>query len=230
MDGAVKHNGHRATTSRTRTLSGSEAIRKRVAHLMQNTQSSTTYTHDGDHQRSPSPRSTLYSSRETRQMLVPKDKPLPISTIPMQSRAPGEKLLGHVGSSDRHENRYPSTSKSLGTSSTQQHNARIFDATARTPQLDHDLNIPPSHRRGTVGSSKRPSHDVHDKGRLDVFRGSLAVAEYDRMKQEVESLKEALQDSRKTSKRTLKVIPQSPIPYISYLKLSIRNSKKRKLS
>jgi hypothetical protein len=66
-------------------------------------------------------------------------------------------------------------------------------------------------RIGRTLITKHPFHRHHDSGLHDessdelVCNGSIAAAEFDRMRKEIETLKEALHDSRKASKRQMKV-------------------------
>lgn len=202
--------------SSTRTRSGSEAIRKRVAQLMQATTSGyndrptasdreRTYS-----RRTSSPHRNL--SRDGRHKHSTKDKPLPIT--PGQPRAlKRKKSSGLTASSDRLENRVPPAFNVPGP--LKQTSVRVFDAMAHPPILDHDLSpsSSQSHKNGRV-ASKHAIQDTatfvdenkHNKRRPEGYKGSLATAEYDQMKKEIETLKEALQDSKKTSKRNLKVL------------------------
>ena len=120
-------------------------------------------------------------------------------------------------SSERAENRsrVPATSQSL----------RVFSAMGRPPSLGPDLLVHiPSRKDKVVAeesskhsqSHRRHCNDVDETDRQNnnipvdrhMFTGPLAVAEYERMKKEIESLKESLHESRKLSRRQAKVITQ----------------------
>lgn len=222
-DSATRQYALRSSSS-TRPRSGSEAIRRRVAQLMQTTASgSIDRPTASDRERNLSrglPFSHRNLLREGRHKTSGKDKPLPIT--PGQPRALKKKKSssGLVGSSERPENRVSSAANVPGPSTSKptsrQTSARVFDALAHPPILDHDLSISSSqnHQSGRATSKRsiqdnitHAGEDRQDRHRHDGFKGSLAAAEFDRMRKEIETLKEALQDSRKTSKRNQKVIP-----------------------
>ncbi|KAH9479691.1 hypothetical protein JR316_0008286 [Psilocybe cubensis] len=215
-DGSTTQHAIRGSSS-TRPRSGSEAIRMRVAHLVQTTTSAdrpTVSDREWNHSRySSSPHRNR--SRDDRHKTSGKDKPLPIT--PSQPRALKRKKSNSgliLGSSDRPENRVPSTHDASGPyiskATSKQASARVFDALAHPPDLDHDLSTSflQSRQHQRDPPQRSGSDDRQDRLRHDGFRGSLAAAEFDRMRKEIESLKEALQDSRKKSKRDQKQLDE----------------------
>ncbi|KDR68006.1 hypothetical protein GALMADRAFT_257564 [Galerina marginata CBS 339.88] len=210
----------------TRTRSGSEAIRKRVAQLMQGSGAVTPAAGPSviqakeriPRRNSPSLESNRASSRERNRKTDTKEKPLPAFPDYAPRPLKRKKSSGRIGSvADRSENMNADTRNGIVSSSHQSSN-RIFDAMVRSPPLEHDLP-PVSHQRGKNMLTKNPHYD-HDNrlyngsdGASDnrVFNGLHGAAEYDRMNKEIETLKEALHDARKVSKRHIKKLEETKL-------------------
>lgn len=132
----------------------------------------------------------------------------------------------------RAENKAPAASKTTQavSSASRQSSTRAFTAMG-TPPLEPDLlvRIPLKKDKGITEESSKQPRDTrgrhNDVDQIDrqhtnipaekyMFTGPLAVAEYERMKKEIESLKEALHESRKTSRRQAKVLISNENIYV----------------
>ena len=132
-------------------------------------------------------------------------------------------LKGKISETQRTENKAPAASRTLKEVSKpalRPSSTRVFAAMERPPsEPDLLVRVLTNDKGMTEGSSKQPRdtrgrhNDVYEADRQhgnipvdrDMFTDPLAVAEYERMKKEIETLKQDLHESRKTCKRHAKV-------------------------
>lgn len=132
---------------------------------------------------------------------------------------------GRNSESQRTENRAPtpSTSKTIhvGPSALRQSSNCVMAAMGRPPSLGSDFSVRVSSKKdkGMIEETSKTPRDTRRHGNVDetdrqhsntvgrhFFTGPLAVAEHERMRKEIESLKETLHESRQISRLQAKVI------------------------
>ena len=131
-------------------------------------------------------------------------------------------LRGRNSEAQRAENRAPATSKTIQVVPpvSRQSSARVNSAMGRPPSLGSDLlHVSSKKDKGIIEETSKPPRDTrrHNAEEADrqhgsipvgrhFFTGPLAVAEHERLKKEIETLKQTLQESRQICSRQAKVI------------------------
>lgn len=157
--------------------------------------------------------------KDANELLVPGrslKRKKPSSHVTVSGPTSSSGLNGGRPNSERVENKVPAASKDTVSS------FRTFGATKRPPSLEREFLVhkPSKKDKGKAEQSSKHSDDTrsfrshNDVDEVDsnipidrrMFTGPLAVAEYERMRKEIEALKESLNESKKLSKRQAKVI------------------------
>jgi len=184
-------------------ISGSEAIWRRVNQLLQSTsgtagqaEASGSYSGDSPRRLIASPHANHHSSGDTWLRPEPSGTSSSYPVRPLKTMKPS-----------RLENRSCET----GISSSRYPSAR-HSTTLRPTSLDHEASLYSSSKKGKSLIARHPYHHQHDSRHCQDesdgepgYKGPIAVAEFDRMRKEIEALKETLHESKKSYKRQTKV-------------------------
>jgi len=208
---------------------GGGVVRRRVAQLSQPSTSSSGVPsetpmpsiEDAMHRQYPSdPR---ISQRHTREICIkPEMMGFPTLLASNSSRSLKRKKSQPSTSqaADRIKNKHSSKPSVASSSTYSSYSSQVPVPPPRLPPAELETPPPTSNRKGKASVPKHLSHHRYDTclasaqngydnmsptSQEPVFRGPLAVAEYERMKKEIESLKESLHEMKRSSKRQSKV-------------------------
>lgn len=190
--------------------SGSGVVRQRAAQISQpgTSTSETPKSSTGDAMH-PSSHSSQRHSREIRSR--PEMMGVPSLLTSNSSRSLKRKKSQSSQATDRIENKHASK-PSITSSSAYASSSTEAPIESGTPPLStsnrkgkSSISRHLTHRYDTRLASTQNIYDNMDPSSQEpVFRGPLAVAEYDRLKMEIESLKESLHEMKRSSKKQTK--------------------------
>ncbi|KAF8972680.1 hypothetical protein BDZ97DRAFT_850476 [Flammula alnicola] len=171
-DGRPRRDELKETASSTRRRSGSEIIRKRVAHLLQSSsipvsldESPVTSIRDGtDRRSSPLPQSNLNSSVDRYHKPDAKDTPMTLSSNPPRSLKRKKSLTSasQPNHFDKPENRIVHATRTPLASSPHVYSPFVSTPMSRPPPLHSELPPISSVKNGKTVTAKHSSHQPHD--------------------------------------------------------------------
>ncbi|KAF8159823.1 hypothetical protein B0H34DRAFT_704933 [Crassisporium funariophilum] len=192
--------------------------------------------HRRNHSPPPQPNSHLSQSRRQISSESKEDPPLSVRAL-KRKKSSSSMIASRSGSAapdsthrylERRESSLPETGRSIVASSSRYPASRMSSVTARPQLLEVDLPATSKKDKGAASASENSIHQYdtrssrrhnnvgeHDRHRIHgtigktAFTGPLAVAEFERMKKEIETLKEALQESKKINRRQNKLLEES---------------------